>query len=219
MRYTFSCLCKVMSLHRGCSSFIYYKLGLQTICIWMFNLFQGLGHFSVLFEHIPPPNPTPPTPTPNKKNPKNLELYTDANKQNALTLEHLSIHYPSEHWIHVYSHGSSQDAVCNGGAGVYIQYPDGTTKSLSAPTDQLSINFEQQAATQAMSHLINQAISNTNVFLIDCKSVLQSVQNESQDNATRNFKHQFSIISRTNNAALQWNHRKRVCRQTSQTNI
>ena len=56
-----------------------------------------------------------------------------------------------------------------------------------------------------MSHLIKQALSNTNiVFHIDCKSVLQSVQNESQNNATRNFKHQFSIISRINNAALQW---------------
>ena len=53
-----------------------------------------------------------------------------------------------------------------------------------------------------MSHLINQAVSDTNiVFLIDCKSVLQSVQNESQGNATRHFKHQFSIISRTNKAA------------------
>ena len=55
-----------------------------------------------------------------------------------------------------------------------------------------------------MSHLIKQAISNTNmVFLIDCKSVLRSVQNVSQDNATSNFKHLFSIISRTNNAELQ----------------
>ena len=56
-----------------------------------------------------------------------------------------------------------------------------------------------------MSHLIKQVISNTNVvFLIDCKSVLQSVQNESQDNAIRNVKHQFIIISRTNNAVFQW---------------
>ena len=73
--------------------------------------------------------------------------------------------------------------------------------------EQLSTNYryEQQAATQAMSHLIKQAISNTNiVFLIDCKSVLQSVQNESQDNATRNVKRQFIIISRTNNAVFQW---------------
>ena len=72
---------------------------------------------------------------------------------------------------------------------------------------QLSTNHrsEQQAATQAMSHLIQQTNhSNTNiVFLIYCKSTLRSVQNEFQDNATRNVKHQFSIISRTNNAALQ----------------
>ena len=127
--------------------------------------------------------------------------------QNEVTLEHLTIHYASKHWIRVYSYGSSQGAVRNGGAGGYVQYPDGTTKSLSAPTGQLSTNYrsEQQAATQAMSHLIQQAISKSNiVFLIDYKLVLQSVQNESQDNSTRNFKHQFSIISRTNNAALQW---------------
>ena len=122
--------------------------------------------------------------------------------QKALILEHLSIHYLSDHWIYVYSDGSSQDAVCNGGAGV-----SRWNRSLSATTGQLSTyhKSEQQAATQAMSQLINQAVSNTNiVFLIDCKSVLESVQNESQDNATRHFKHQFSIISRTNKAAFQW---------------
>ena len=121
-----------------------------------------------------------------------------------------------------------QGAVRNGGVGVYTRYQDGTTKSLSAPTGQLSTNYrsEQQAATQAMSHLIKQAVSNTNiVFLIDCTSVLQSIQNESQDNVTRNLKHQFIIVCRTNNAALQWIPsqcgigRKRVCRQTSQTSI
>ena len=126
--------------------------------------------------------------------------------QKAQTLEHLSIDYPSEHWIHVYSDGLSQGAVRNGVAGVYIQCSDGTTKSLPYPRvscQQTTDLSNKQPPKQ--SHLIKQAISNTNiVFLIDWKSVIQSVQNESQDNATRNFKHQFSIVSRTNNAALRW---------------
>ena len=61
-------------------------------------------------------------------------------------------------------------------------------------TEQLSRYQPQQVSCQQTTELLKQclikktqAISNTDiVFLIDCKSVLQSVQNESQDK----FKHQ-----------------------------
>ena len=40
-------------------------------------------------------------------------------------LEYLQTHYPKEFWTHGYTDGSAENAVRNGGAGVYIQYPGG----------------------------------------------------------------------------------------------
>ena len=41
----------------------------------------------------------------------------------ALALEHLDNNYPMSDWVHVYTDGSADDAVRNGGAGIYIRYP------------------------------------------------------------------------------------------------
>jgi hypothetical protein len=44
--------------------------------------------------------------------------------QKALTLEMIDQKYPQDTWTHVYTDGSSQDAVRNGGSGVFIKFPD-----------------------------------------------------------------------------------------------
>ena len=44
-----------------------------------------------------------------------------------ITTRHIDLNCPSENWIRVYTDGSAEEAVSNGGAGVYIEWPDGTT--------------------------------------------------------------------------------------------
>ena len=50
------------------------------------------------------------------------------------TLEHLEKHYPREIWTLVYTDGSAEEAVRNGGAGIYIQYPGGREDKISLAT-------------------------------------------------------------------------------------
>ena len=50
-----------------------------------------------------------------------------------ITLEHLQQCY-LETWTYIFTDGSAEDATCNGGAGVYVKYPDGTDDRLSFAT-------------------------------------------------------------------------------------
>jgi ribonuclease HI len=43
--------------------------------------------------------------------------------------------YPSESWVRVYTDGSTTNATTKGGAGIYIQYPNGEQQSKAIPTD------------------------------------------------------------------------------------
>ena len=48
-----------------------------------------------------------------------------------LTLEMLEEKYPKADWTHVYTDGSEEDAVRNGGSDVFIRIPVGQTVSYS----------------------------------------------------------------------------------------
>ena len=53
--------------------------------------------------------------------------------QKALTLEMMQDHYLKSIWTHVFIEDFAENAVRNGGSGVYICRSDGTTSSLSIP--------------------------------------------------------------------------------------
>ena len=55
----------------------------------------------------------------------------------ALTLEYIQEHFPRDTWTRVYTDGSANKAVRNGGAGVYIQCPEGEEEQIPTPTGQL----------------------------------------------------------------------------------
>ena len=55
-----------------------------------------------------------------------------------ITLEHLQQCYAKETWTYIFTDGSAEDATCNGGAGVYVKYPDGTDDRLSFATLQIT---------------------------------------------------------------------------------
>ena len=95
-----------------------------------------------------------------------------------LTLAMLEERYPQEAWIRVFTDGSATDAVRNGGAGVYIQYPSGETHAEAKPTGLHCTNYRAEA--EALTHAANTISSRTDqdtqvVFLTDALSVLQAV--------------------------------------------
>ena len=96
-----------------------------------------------------------------------------------ITLEHLQQCYPKETWTYIFTDGSAEDATCNGGAGVYVKYPDGTDDRLSFPTGLYSTNYkaETEALRAAATHIENSPhLSHRVVFLSDALSVLQALQ-------------------------------------------
>ena len=96
--------------------------------------------------------------------------------QKALTLEMIQSRYPKSTWTHVFTDGSAENAVRNGGSGAYIRRSDGTTSSLSIPAGCLSSNYraEVHALKAATELLIAEDCNQQNiVFLSDsvCSSV------------------------------------------------
>nr|XP_022335859.1 ribonuclease H1-like [Crassostrea virginica] len=90
--------------------------------------------------------------------------------------------YPSENWARVYTDGSATNATTNGGAGVYIEYPNGEKQSMAIPTGLHCSNYkaEEEALLHAANYIINNAEAHENiqvVFLTDALSVLQALTN------------------------------------------
>ena len=82
------------------------------------------------------------------------EAFSDDCK-NALTLSTIDEQYPESSWIQVYTDGSATEAVRNGGAGVFIQYPNGQQQTADIPTGKQCSNYtaEVEALTQAANFI------------------------------------------------------------------
>ena len=94
-------------------------------------------------------------------------------------MEYLHSQYPKEAWTHVYTDGSAEEAVRNGGAGIFIQYPGGREDRISIPTGTFSTNYkaEADALSTAATFIETSPHSSKNVvFLSDALSVLQALQ-------------------------------------------
>ena len=66
-------------------------------------------------------------------------------RKKSLTQEYLQTHYPKGSWTRVYTDGSAENAVRNGGAEVYIQYPGGKEDKISLTTGLYSTNYKAEA--------------------------------------------------------------------------
>ena len=63
----------------------------------------------------------------------------------SLTLEALSVAYPSTTWARAYTDGSAEEAAKNDGGGVFIKLPDGRSIRKSVATGQQSTNYRAEA--------------------------------------------------------------------------
>ena len=115
--------------------------------------------------------------------------------------------YPKSTWTHVFTDGSAENAVRDGGSGAYIRRPDGTTSSLSTPAGDLSSNYraELHALKAATEHLIEEDWSQRNIVLLsDSLSALQSLMNGPTDLRTQQLLNSLCALSSNNKVVLQW---------------
>ena len=110
-----------------------------------------------------------------------LNFKEEASKevQRSLSLEMMEERYPKEIWTHAFTDGSASKAVRDGGAGVFIKYPGGISKTLSAATGVHCTNYK--AEVEALIVAAGTVGEDTDpdgqiVFLTDALSVLQELE-------------------------------------------
>ena len=137
---------------------------------------------------------------------ENKGLYNETDLQ-LRTMEMLHSTYPQETWTHVFTDGSAESAVKNGGAGVFIRYPDGTVETKSEATGKNSTNFRAEAcamfyATKALNDKEN--LTQNTVILTDCKSLLQSLTSDENAKLFTDLKSELNNLQKRTNLILQW---------------
>ena len=124
-----------------------------------------------------------------------------------ITTRHIDLNNPSENWIRVYTDGSAEEAVSNGGAGVYIEWPDGTTLERSFPTGKHSSNYKAEAtALEEAADILSSPKSHEQnvVFLTDAKSVLQKLLNAKNKDQSKLKKNLHQLTTTAKRVCLQW---------------
>ena len=119
------------------------------------------------------------------------------------TLSVLDDKYPCDTWIRVYTDGSAHNAIKNGGAGAYIEYPNNTIDKISIPTGKYCNNFDAEvraiiAAVEKLSD--SRIVTCPVVILTDARSVLEALQ----CNKLSDLKDGLSKIGLQHGVTLQW---------------
>lgn len=128
--------------------------------------------------------------------------------------------YPSENWARVYTDGSATNATTNGGAGVYIEYPNGEKQSMAFPTGLHCSNYkaEEETLLHAENYIINNAEAHENIhiaFLTDAFSVLQALTNNTTTAGKNHLLNQEPQNCRSVDTITLWNYRQRKGGQAS----
>ncbi|RUS84323.1 hypothetical protein EGW08_007917 [Elysia chlorotica] len=127
-------------------------------------------------------------------------------EKRSLAVEHIQTNYPATDWTHVYTDGSAEKAVRNGGAGIYIKYPGGEEDKISIPTGVFSTNYKAEATAiqEGAAHVQSSPHSTKNiVFLTDALSVLQALKS-SKNKDLNDLTSALTSLSQTHTIALQW---------------
>ena len=112
--------------------------------------------------------------------------------------------YPQEAWIQAYTDGSATKAVADGGAGVFIVFPDRTVITESIPTGINCSNY--RAEVQALLTAIQMVKTSTRreyrqvAFLTDALSVLEALNNGGEPELTDSL----MSLAKTHRVAIQW---------------
>ena len=128
--------------------------------------------------------------------------------QKTLTLDMIDQHYNEKEWTQVYTDGSAEEAVKNGGAGIFIKLTDGKLIPRAFPTGKFSSNY--RAETMALLSAVQFFSKSSNpppkiVFFTDCKSVLESLLNDhGEHEEIQAINAALHALSEKSSAVLQW---------------
>ena len=129
-------------------------------------------------------------------------------QQRMLTLEMIDHNYNPRDWTHVFTDGSADGAVRNGGGGIFIKHPDGTQTSKAIPTGKISSNYraESTALLEAIKTLTASTMPSSRniVFFTDCKSLLQKIQNPKNERQQKETRTALQELSKGKTVTLQW---------------
>ena len=134
------------------------------------------------------------------------EHHTDEELK-SLTLEALSIAYPSTTWAKAYTDGSAEEAAKNGGGGVFIKLPKSRSIRKSVATGQQSSNYQAEAyASLSATQTLNQEerLPTNTMVLTDCRSILQSLQSPGGDQIFSNIRQELSLLKSKTSVTLKW---------------
>lgn len=127
-------------------------------------------------------------------------------EKKSITMEYIHNSYPQHNWTHVYTDGSADQAVKNGGAGIYIRYPEGREEHISLATGLYSTNFKAEAVAlrTGAAHIEHSPLSSINVvFFSDAKSVLQALDT-ARDKEMNDLSSALTSLCRAHQVILQW---------------
>ena len=127
-------------------------------------------------------------------------------QRKALTLAHIEEKYPNQDWTHIFTDGSADQAVRNGGAGVYIKYPGGNEENISLATGCYSTNYQAEAVaikTGAVHIQHSTETSQKVVFFSDALSVLQTLKSGKEKELNELFS-ALSALCQNHQVTLQW---------------
>ena len=127
-------------------------------------------------------------------------------ERRGITDAFLNIHYPCDSWTRVYTDGSAEDAVRNGGAGVCVQHSVDDEEQVSIPTGLHSTNYKAEAMALEEAATIlerSERTKNNVVFLTDALSVLQSIKSN-KDKEQHSLFTKLTDLSKRYNTTLQW---------------
>ena len=123
-----------------------------------------------------------------------------------LTLALIADRFPHTAWTHVYTDGSAEEEMKNGGSGVYIRYSDGDTTSLSVPGGLQCSNYRAEilAISTAAEHLLESRKKMGNIAIFtDSLSTLQAINSAGPDQMIQGLHSSLAKLTAQSSVSLQ----------------
>ena len=126
-----------------------------------------------------------------------------------LTCTYLDKNFPGEEWIRVYTDGSAEKAVANGGSGVYIEMSDQKTIESSIPTGTHCSNYKAELEAIKEALIIPERITPSipkarAVLLSDSRSVLEKLEDLKGEERQYLAMCLGNVVRNTESLVLQW---------------
>ena len=139
-----------------------------------------------------------------------LNNKTQNNKETKLhtTMMHIDEKYPKDEWIRIYTDGSASEATETGGAGVFIEWPNGDTHEHSVAAGTQCTNYKAEAIAIREGATVmrdkNTSINANIVFLTDAKQVLDSLDDPNNTDLSQTTSELIQLAAKANKVKLQW---------------